>query len=61
MLKDYEIERLRALLEGLECQNIDWLISESTPDDLRFIGEEIAKVAKEAMHYDAPSIPAPTL
>ena len=42
----YEIKRLRALLEGLECQKIDDLIADSTPDMLKAVGAEIAKAAK---------------
>lgn len=46
MRTEYEIKRLRALLEGLECQGIDDLIADATPETLRAIGAEIAKSAK---------------
>ena len=46
MRTEYEIKRLQALLEGLECQRIDELIADATPELLRAIGAEIAKNAK---------------
>jgi len=41
-------KRLIALLEGLECRNIDKLIEES-PDVLYYVGEELTKYAKSAV------------
>ena len=38
-------EKLIALLEGLECQNVDKLI-EKSPEHLKAIGIEITKYAK---------------
>ncbi len=41
----YVPERLRALLEGLECEEIDNLMQQP-PDTLKAVGVEIAKAAK---------------
>ena len=39
------VKRLRALLEGLECEEIDRLVNER-PEILRAVGAEIAKAAR---------------
>jgi hypothetical protein len=39
-------EQLRALLEGLECEQIDALIENATPERCREIGQMIAAYAK---------------
>lgn len=39
-------EKLRALLEGLECENIDLLLAEGEVDDFRRLGERMAKLIK---------------
>lgn len=52
MRTEYEIKRLQALLEGLECQRIDDLIADATPEMLRTIGAEIAKNAKIGARFN---------
>lgn len=47
-------ERLRALLEGLECEEIDNLMQQS-PETLKAVGVEIAKAAKLGAHLYASS------
>jgi len=37
---------LRALLEGLEFENIDDLMHKATPEDYRFLGSEMSKKIK---------------
>lgn len=39
-------DRLRALLEGLEVENIDLLLSIGTANDFKFLGKEIARKCK---------------
>lgn len=45
-------ERLRAVLEGLECQQIDKLMT-MPPDVLRAVAAEIALAAKLGAHLYA--------
>lgn len=44
-LEEGALVLLRAVLEGLECENIDSLIRQP-PETLRAVGSEIAKAAK---------------
>jgi hypothetical protein len=44
--KDIYREKLIALLEGLECKNVQKLVMEETPESLQKIGKEISRRAK---------------
>jgi len=43
---EYEIKRLQALLEGLECNDVEGLIADATPDDLRRLGKEASTICR---------------
>lgn len=50
----YDVKRLQSLLEGLECQNVEYFITEATPEDCRKLGEAYVKKVKK--HIDAYAI-----
>jgi hypothetical protein len=43
------MERLRALLEGLECREIDSLMEQTDPETFRAIGKAISDVCKDTL------------
>jgi len=45
------MERLRALLEGLECKKIDDLLQQTDPEVFRAIGKAIAAIANINMDW----------
>lgn len=52
-------EKLRAVLEGLECEEIDNLLTQK-PETLRAVGAEIAKAARLGAHlYQAQTSISP--